>query len=104
MTRLKRALPVRTLGSAASGQGALLVAGCRSDQTSADAWIDGDYHGALTYAFSKVVTDARYQITYADLLVRARALLKSGHYEQVPQLEGPRKLFKKPLFGPFRAS
>ena len=48
-TGLDGKLPIRRFGVSVSKTNAVLIAGCRSDQTSADAWIDGDYHGALTY-------------------------------------------------------
>ncbi len=48
-------LAVRRFGSRAAERGAILIAGCRSDQVSADAYIDGDYHGALTYYLCKAL-------------------------------------------------
>ncbi len=34
---------------------AILLSGCKEDQTSADAWIDNRYQGAMTYALNAVL-------------------------------------------------
>jgi hypothetical protein len=63
-----------------------LVSGCRDDQTSADADIDGDYNGALTYYLVRAMREDP-QSTYRALHARTLAGLQ-GNYDQVPQLEG----------------
>lgn len=63
-----------------------LVSGCRDDQTSADADIDGTYNGALTYYLVRAMRE-HPQATYRALHARTLAGL-SGNYDQVPQLEG----------------
>ena len=40
---------LRRFGEGAVAAGAVLLAGCRAGQTSADAYIEGAYHGAHTY-------------------------------------------------------
>ncbi|MGE0135526.1 MAG: caspase domain-containing protein [Dehalococcoidia bacterium] len=80
----------RKFGSALTDQNAILISGCRSDQTSADAWIDSDYHGALTYSLVEAVRTKRFSLSYADLIETAGNWLEVNSYEQVPQLEnGP---------------
>jgi hypothetical protein len=66
----------------------VLITGCRDTQTSADAFIDGDYHGALTYSLVTAMRQVGGTITYRDLHDRATELLAGGGYSQVPQLEG----------------
>jgi len=66
----------------------ILWAACRSDQTSADANISGGWHGAFTYYFCKVMDDTKNQLSRNDVLAKVRSYLKSGHYSQIPQLEG----------------
>lgn len=66
----------------------LLLSGCKSNQTSADAYIANDYHGAMSYHAIKAITDANYKITYAQLHKRLLKLLEDGMYDQIPQLEG----------------
>ena len=101
MTRAATALPIRRFAARTAAAGAILIAGCRADQVSADAWIDGDYHGALTYFLWKAATQLRFSAPYAELIKRVRALLRENRYEQVPQLEGPGPLLGQPLFASF---
>lgn len=62
-------------------------AGCRSDQTSADASIDGGWHGAFTYFFCKWMLDSDNKLSRSEILKKVRADLKAGSYTQIPQLE-----------------
>lgn len=64
----------------------ILWAACRSNQTSADAKIDGGWHGAFTYYFCKEMRDHRNGLSRTNLLGEVRKDL-AGHYSQVPQLE-----------------
>jgi len=74
---------------AAQANGPLLISGCRADETSADVLIDRDYHGALSYALVKSVTEARGRTTYRQLIQEVRRLLPTYGTRQTPQLEGP---------------
>ncbi|WP_076791520.1 caspase family protein [Chlorobium sp. KB01] len=65
----------------------ILWAACRADQTSADANIAGGWHGAFTYYFCKQMYACKNALSRADLLVKIRADLKKGKYNQIPQLE-----------------
>jgi hypothetical protein len=60
--------------------------GCRNDQTSADAFINGQPSGALSYAFVKCVNEQGSEQTYSELLVNIRTVMQQGSYAQVPQL------------------
>ena len=66
----------------------MLFAACRDNQTSADAYIDGKYHGAFTYYWHKEIMAANNNIGRTDLLKKINADLAAGHYAQVAQLEG----------------
>jgi hypothetical protein len=66
----------------------VLITGCRANQTSADAYIRGDYHGAMSYALVRALKKARGKINGRDLHQEMVAYLKKGRYDQVPQLEG----------------
>jgi hypothetical protein len=66
---------------------AILWAGCRSDQTSADAYIAGSYNGAFTYFLCKHIRDSQNMISRAELLKRVRQSLVYQQFSQVPQLE-----------------
>jgi hypothetical protein len=65
----------------------ILWAGCRSDQTSADAHISGGWHGAFTYYFCKVMNETQNKRSRKEVLKRVRKALTAAHYDQVPQLE-----------------
>ena len=82
-------------------EGNILLAGCRSDQTSADAHIGGDYHGAFTYYLVQTLTQANGNITYRDLASKTGSLLGSGNFLQVPQLEYAKGRDHKQAFAPF---
>lgn len=92
-------LPVRRFGVSVTKTNGVLIAGCRSDQTSADAWIDGDYHGALTYYLWLALRAAKWKATYRSAVAATGAALADHNYDQVPQLEGPRPLLASPVFG-----
>jgi hypothetical protein len=82
-----RDLPTRQFGASLTDQNAILISGCRSDQTSADAYIDSDYHGALTYSLVQAIRSKRYATSYTDLIETAGNWLEVNSYDQVPQLE-----------------
>ena len=65
----------------------ILWAGCRSDQTSADAKIGTTWHGAFTFYFVKELRASKNKLARKDLLKKVKASLKSNDYEQFPQLE-----------------
>jgi hypothetical protein len=79
------------------GTGHLLISGCRSDQTSADAFINNRYNGALTRymvdAFSKTPMGV-----VSAVHAQAKAAILSGGYSQESQLEGPANLLSGQLF------
>jgi metacaspase-1 len=80
-----RTLPT-TLAAAGLKQH-ILWAACKDDQTSADAYIDGDWHGAFTYYFDKALRAAKGNANRKELLKKVREFLQSNDYNQIPQLE-----------------
>lgn len=78
----------------------VLLAGCRSDQTSADAVFDGRYNGAFTYYLLEALrTDpARSRRT---LLAAVSKSLAAGRFDQRAQLEGPAAAKSTPWGSPF---
>jgi hypothetical protein len=101
MTKARTELRLRRFGERAAEAGATLLAACRSDQTSADAWIEGDFHGAFTYFLCVAAEQGRFHLTYGDLITHVRALLKANRFDQVPQLEGPQGCQLLQAFVPF---
>jgi hypothetical protein len=76
----------------------LLITGCRDTQTSADAFINGRYNGALTFGLVEAIRDAKGKLTYRELHARASAVLKERKFAQVPQFESRKQQFDWPLF------
>ncbi len=64
----------------------ILWAGCMANQTSADAYIGGRYHGAFTYYLNTHLR-RNPQVSRQELLRKVRASLRHGGYSQIPQLE-----------------
>ena len=88
LSRPRAAAPgAKTLVKDVAGQHHVLWTGCKSNQTSADAYFDGRYNGAFTYYFVKVMRDSRNQLSRKAVVAKVRALMK-GKFEQNPQLEG----------------
>jgi hypothetical protein len=76
----------------------VLITGCRDTQTSADAFINGRFNGALTFALVEAIRKRRGRLTYRELHDHAAGVLKTRKFEQVPQLEGRKERFAEPLF------
>jgi hypothetical protein len=76
----------------------LLITGCRDTQTSADAFINGRFNGALTFALVDAIRKSKGRLTYRQWHDRAAEVLKARKFEQVPQLEGRTSRFDAPLF------
>ena len=76
----------------------ILWAGCRSDQTSADAYINGSYNGAFSYYFCKHLRDSQGKISRDELHTRIQASLTHNKYFQTPQLECTDFQRVKPVF------
>jgi len=70
----------------------IMISGCRDDQTSADAYIENKYSGALTWAFLQTLDGFKQSLpnkrnwTWQDLVTIMRYKLRSNSYSQVPQI------------------
>ena len=87
----------RRFGVSVTRANAVLIAACRDDQTSADAWIDGGYHGAHTYHLCRTLANGTRDLTYRALVSATGTALARAGFDQVPQLEGPAKLLALPF-------
>lgn len=66
----------------------ILITGCQSTETSADVRPPGGgAYGALTNAM-KTALEKNPDVSYYDLVIQVRSLLKQGGYSQNPCLEG----------------
>jgi hypothetical protein len=88
-------LPVHPIARSTNPQQHALFAGCKDNQTSADAFISGSYNGAFTYYLCKHLRGTQGDISRGDLLKNLRASLRHEGYSQVPQLECPTVAKKK---------
>jgi len=88
----------RRFGVSVTRANAVLIAACRDDQTSADAWIDGGYHGAHTYYLCRTLRNGSRDLTYRALVSAAGTVLSRAGFDQVPQLEGPARLLRTATF------
>ena len=73
----------------------IMISGCTDNQTSADAFINNRYQGAMTWAFlnglkghtsATASANTLNNITWRDLLLKMRDDLKTSNFTQLPQL------------------
>lgn len=67
----------------------IMLSGCRDTQTSADAYIEGKFQGAMTYAF---LTCFPLSKSYQDFIQNIRSLLRKERYTQIPNMASGREL------------
>lgn len=75
----------------------VLLSGCTDKEYSYDAYLGGDYHGAMTYFALQAIREANYKLTYEQLHSRLTHLINPG-YDQHPQLEGKNSNRKRQIF------
>ncbi|ESW05450.1 hypothetical protein PHAVU_011G180200 [Phaseolus vulgaris] len=69
--------------------GAILLSGCQTDQTSADASPSGNAanaYGAFSNAIQAIIKESRGAVTNQELVLKARDKLKRGGFSQRPGL------------------
>lgn len=80
-------VPVRRMKRAVEHVGNhVLWSGCAENQTSADAYINGDFNGAFTYYWVQSLLKNKNRPRH-KLLEKVREALSKRGYDQVPQLE-----------------
>lgn len=85
-------------------QSGLLISGCRSYQTSADAWIQqaNKFYGALTYTMVQILKQSNFNMSYKDLVCNLNGILSNAGFTQEPELNGKAELFDKPFLQPYQ--
>lgn len=63
----------------------IMISGCNDVQTSMDATINNTNQGAMTWAFLEAFKSEK-NITWRNLLIKMRDLLKKSNFTQLPQL------------------
>lgn len=76
----------------------VLWAGCRDNQTSTEAEIEGTVRGAFTYCFCRALRRAGPKISRRRLDALVGLDLRQMGYAQVPQLEGTETALNEPVF------
>jgi hypothetical protein len=77
-----------------------LVAGCQSDQSSADAVFDNRPNGALTFfMLQQLNREGSLSKPLSVLIDDIRSAVSGGGYEQVPQLRGQSAITSLPFAG-----
>ena len=75
------------------------MSGCRDNQYSYDARIDGTYHGAMTYYALQIDRRGATRTRLQELWdTPRRAARDRGGYDQEPQLEGKSANKRRRLF------
>lgn len=65
----------------------ILWAACKTNQIAADAFIQGDWHGAFTWHFCREARASGNHISRSKILAKIRADLSTAHFTQLPQLD-----------------
>ena len=78
---------------------ALLIAGCLPHQTSADAFIDGQFQGAATYALRNALTEGKK--TYREIAQHMTEYMEAARFSQRPQLDGHPSLYDQFFLQPW---
>ncbi len=73
----------------------IVYSGCGENETSMDAYIDGDYYGAFTFYAMHTM---RRAYTYNEWYKQIRKYLPSKKFPQTPTLEGPEAMLNNKIF------
>jgi len=81
---------------------ALMISGCQSHQTSADAYIRGEYRGAATYYLDKTLRELGYNSSYIKVVDKLNKDIAASGFTQRPELDGPEKLHEEAFLSDYR--
>jgi hypothetical protein len=85
-----------------------MISGCRDEQTSADAYINNAFAGALTYAVFSILRANQATIrsySWSALLRDVRQFMRVNKYTQIPQLMTGQIISPaRPVFAQFAAT
>lgn len=80
-----------------AGDKHILWAACQADQTSADAHISGEWHGAFTYYLCQAINQCENKKSREKIINMVVKDLKENKYDQIPQLEGEATIRKNKI-------
>lgn len=87
----KRTIKLRP--KASKNSKGILISGCRSYQTSADAYIEGRYCGACTHFLIKTLHDYSWNVAYKNLIQCLNMYMVARKFTQRPELSGQKESF-----------
>lgn len=97
---LKESLQLREFKTSRDiNRSALLIAGCLPNQTSADAFIDGQFQGAATYALRAALQCGKK--TYREIVQFMNEYMEKSKLTQRPQLDGHPSLYDQHFLEPW---
>ena len=64
----------------------MCISGCRDPQTSADAWLNNKWQGAMTKFFLQTLRENNYNMPVISLVTKMRQYLSASRFTQVPML------------------
>jgi metacaspase-1 len=97
-TAIQKNIGIKGLYEAASELNLVLIAGCRSNQTSADACFNNKFNGALTYFLLQELKEVSgLAVPLSKVVSDVGASLKKARYSQTPQLEGDPAIKSQPF-------
>ena len=79
----------------------ILLSGCRDNQSSMDAWIDGDYHGAFTFYLNECLRTNNWKLRMGELHEQLVKTLSFHNYDQRPVLSGPKGIESSIFLDPY---
>lgn len=78
----------------------IMISGCQSHQTSADAWIHNKYMGAATHYLVDGLQQYKFNTSYKAIVDHMNAKLKRNKYTQRPELNGSQSLHANKFLEP----
>ena len=64
----------------------IMLSGCKDNDVSSDAFLGGEYKGALSYALTSVLEENNFKLSWKNVLNDIHTLLEKKHFTQKPQL------------------
>eukprot|EP01101_Sappina_pedata_P001197 TRINITY_DN11304_c0_g1_i1.p1 TRINITY_DN11304_c0_g1~~TRINITY_DN11304_c0_g1_i1.p1 ORF type:complete len:451 (-),score=114.73 TRINITY_DN11304_c0_g1_i1:86-1402(-) len=75
----------------------IMISGCKDDQTSADATVDGFKTGALSFALIHTLKE-KHDMPLVELLNKMRDIMFEKQFEQIPQMSTSHKMEPDTIF------
>jgi hypothetical protein len=76
----------------------IAISGCRDNQTSADAWLNSNWCGAMTTSFLNAMAATNYKPNMFTLLDNMRVFLRSKGFTQIPQMTSTQIIRENQVF------